>query len=155
MRLPKATELDSDQQAILDAPLTTNLFVSGPPGCGKTVIALYRAIAASKSNQSCQMIMYTNVLTKYTSGGGGEDVPTSTMNSWLSRWWRAGKMGKMPKLEPKPNSNWRDPDFQTMQMKIFQQQSISPSMNWGHLVIDGGRTFHPHFTTCSIQLHTY
>lgn len=145
MRLPKATELDSDQQAILDAPLTSNLFVSGPPGCGKTVIALYRAMAASKSNQPCQMIMYTNVLTKYTSGGGGKEIPTSTMNSWLSAWWKAGRMGAMPKLEPKPNSRWRDPDYPSMQVNIFQQQSINSAMNWGHLVIDEGQDFPPEF----------
>ena len=144
MRLPKATELDSDQQAILDAPLTSNLFVSGPPGCGKTVIALYRALAASKTNQPCQMIMYNKVLTKYTSGGGGQAIPTSTMNSWLNAWWKTGRMGAMPKLKQQQN-NWREPDYKTMQGNIISQQPISSEMNWGHLVIDEGQDFSPDF----------
>ncbi len=145
MKLPKATELDSDQQSILDAPLTSNLFVSGPPGCGKTVIALYRALAAKNSNQQCQMIMYTNVLTRYTSGGEGQAIPTSTMNSWLTKWWKSGKMGVVPKLESTPNSPYKKPDFQTMQVYMFKERVISSAMNWGHLVIDEGQDFPPIF----------
>lgn len=145
MRLPKATDLDVKQQAILDAPLTTNLLVFGPPGCGKTVIALYRAMAALRCSQECQLIMFTNVLAKYTSGSDSTNIPTATKDRWLSSWWRGAGLGTIPKLEAENNSRWRDPDYSTMTMDLLKLDSIMPAMNWGHLIIDEGQDFPKEF----------
>ena len=43
MRLPKEAQLSREQKEVCFAPSTGTVLVTGPPGSGKTVVALYRA----------------------------------------------------------------------------------------------------------------
>ena len=52
MRLPTWEELNSqpEQLEVLEHPLDRSLFVVGPPGSGKTVLAIHRAVQAAKAS---------------------------------------------------------------------------------------------------------
>ena len=58
MRLPKRTELSEEQENfLLEAPFDRPVLCIGPPGTGKTVLALYRGVALSKKGKEVQFIM--------------------------------------------------------------------------------------------------
>jgi Uncharacterized conserved protein (DUF2075). len=48
--LPRLVDLTDDQLTILNASYDKNMIVSGAPGTGKSVLAIYRAADLSKHN---------------------------------------------------------------------------------------------------------
>ena len=48
--LPRLVDLTDDQLTILNAAYNKNMIVSGAPGTGKSVLAIYRAADLSKKN---------------------------------------------------------------------------------------------------------
>ena len=67
MRLPALDELTKNQRDIyLYAPIDTNVLVSGPPGCGKTLIAGLRAEEMVKRGVPTKLAMFNSVLKQYT-----------------------------------------------------------------------------------------
>jgi transcriptional regulator with AAA-type ATPase domain len=67
MRTPSYEELSKEQDAIcVLAPLDEATLVTGPPGTGKTVVAFYRAETAARKGQSPRLVMYNNVLYRYS-----------------------------------------------------------------------------------------
>ena len=67
MRLPSYQELSKEQDAILDLPLEGRHLVAGPPGTGKTVLALLRGNMLKKINKPFRLLMFNHALHKYTS----------------------------------------------------------------------------------------
>ncbi len=71
--------------------LTGNYLVSGPPGTGKTVMALYRAHALEIDDRPASLLMHGNVLSQYTrlaAKGLGIEASVATFHSWLRNVWR-------------------------------------------------------------------
>ena len=62
MRLPAWDELIPEQLNVMEHPLDQPLFVAGPPGSGKTVLAVRRAEAISSSGQTVPLITYNRML---------------------------------------------------------------------------------------------
>lgn len=71
MRLPTWEELVSveEQLEVLEHPLDQSLFVAGPPGSGKTVLAVYRAqmvaeaeAAQTKTKQPIPIVTFSRML---------------------------------------------------------------------------------------------
>ena len=91
MRMPNSTEMSKEQKDVyLNAPLTGNIIITGPPGTGKTVIAFLRAtsITAMKNNNiHTQVIMFGNVLANYTSNASEGKFDVTTFHRWLRNWW--------------------------------------------------------------------
>ena len=92
MRMPNSTQMSQEQKNIyLNAPLTGNIIITGPPGTGKTVIAFLRAntIAAKKNDKAkVQVIMFSKVLSRYTNNLSNSKYTVSTMHQWFFNWWR-------------------------------------------------------------------
>jgi len=65
MRLPSFRELSMEQDRIYNLPLTSNYLISGPPGTGKTVIALYRASMYKKQDETPILLSYSKLLSNY------------------------------------------------------------------------------------------
>ena len=61
MRLPTYDELASEdeQLEVLEYPLDGSLFVVGPPGSGKTVLAVQRADMVSERSRSASVLIVT------------------------------------------------------------------------------------------------
>lgn len=144
MKLPGVTDLDPEQMRVFNAPLTGSVLITGPPGSGKTVIAFYRALALQKSDLPYEFVMYTNVLSQYTRQTyvPGQDVTngTTTLHSWLSRWWRRCTNTPLPTCNPEDGNRFRLPDYAEMIRRLESPADIG-TVDWGHLIIDEGQDF--------------
>src|SRR5688500_5265930 len=92
MRTPAYEDLSKEQDAIcVRAPLDGVTLVTGPPGTGKTVVAFYRAESAAKKGQSPRLVMYNNVLYRYSTNASKNKKVREGLNtfySWLANWWK-------------------------------------------------------------------
>jgi len=146
MKLPKRTELSEEQEDFLfDASLDKPVLCIGPPGTGKTVLALYRASTLAKKEKKVELIMHSKLLNSYVSRSIKElnlQVESSTWHHWVySRlWWRANAPFKMPQLEEFL------PNFQRASQLIASRKVKHPSrMYWEHLIVDEGQDFPKEF----------
>lgn len=102
LELPDFDALSIEQEDILDIPLGDSTMVIGPPGTGKTVMAIYRARALHKEGHDTSLLMYGKLLSTYTSAAvkqldlGGT---VSTYHSWFPRIWKAYYNEEPPKLD--------------------------------------------------------
>lgn len=145
MKLPKRTELSEEQEDfLLDAPLDKPVMCIGPPGTGKTVLALYRAVILSKKQKHVKLIMHSKLLSHYVFRSIEEldlKVSTSTWHHWVyNLWWNANGHHKIPELKRYL------PDFIEACRIIASGEIKSPSrMYWEHLIIDEGQDFPKEF----------
>jgi len=92
-QLPVYQDLTDDQKAVIDLPLNESHLITGPPGSGKSVMAVYRAQALSRLGEPTMLLMYNRMLRLYTEGAltqlGVENSAVSTYHSWFPRWFRS------------------------------------------------------------------
>ena len=144
MRLPSRTELSIEQEKVYtDAPLTGTVFITGPPGTGKTVLAVYRGMLLKKQNVSFKLVMYNKVLNMFTHKVMlTEELEDSitTWHSWVYKWWQeANKGSKCWKI---PEISSFQPDFDQALALMLTDKIVSPEkLGWGHLIIDEGQDF--------------
>ena len=147
MRFPSLDDLDREQKTIYGhAPHDENILVVGPPGTGKTIMAIHRAMKLKDLNKNPTLIMFNRVLNRYTNSGQSQtNVKTSTMHKWASDWWRdSGFSGPLPKTK---KSDGSIDNFSIDWKEVFSQAAIRQANNdlkrisWGHLIIDEGQDF--------------
>ena len=87
MRLPTYDELASveEQLEVLEYPLDQPLFVVGPPGSGKTVLAIQRARMVAELYGLTPLITYNRMLRRLLDLMGGDSVKPQTAQSFV---WR-------------------------------------------------------------------
>ena len=98
MRLPAFEDLSKEQDLIYNLELDGNYLVSGPPGTGKSVMALYRAQVLTFDDREPDVLMYSNVLRQYTASAAAEvgiEGRVSTFHSWFDAFWQK-HYGKKP-----------------------------------------------------------
>ncbi|WP_152185455.1 hypothetical protein [Segeticoccus rhizosphaerae] len=91
MKLPAFEDLSKEQDLIYNLDLDGNYIVSGPPGTGKSVMALYRAQVLTFDDREPSVLMYSKVLKQYTEQAASEvDVAgyVTTFHSWFWNFWR-------------------------------------------------------------------
>ena len=92
MRLPRFADLDADQRKIFsESPTDGAMLVVGPPGAGKTVVAIHRAMRLSMNNpgETVNLIMFNKTLTQYSSSGLNlsTNIKIASFHSWFSAWY--------------------------------------------------------------------
>jgi superfamily I DNA/RNA helicase len=110
MDLPTYQELSKEQLEIYNLPLDGDYLVSGPPGTGKTVMALYRAqMYHNESDVTPTVVQYNNTLENYTSGATDEinvDGSITTFHRWFWYGYPEWVDGEDPPEHQRFHYNW-------------------------------------------------
>ena len=85
MRLPAWSELIEEQRDVSEHPLDKSLFVVGPPGSGKTTLAIQRAKMLKNASKETIIIAYNRMLRRLISVVTENQIKASTMQSYV---WR-------------------------------------------------------------------
>ena len=155
MKLPVSDDLNDEQKKIFMAPLEKNLLVCGPPGTGKTVMALYRAMMIAKTDEDLKfwVIMYNRLLRKYTEDNlESTDVVARirTYHQWLCTWGRNWGIGNINDFTDNFVINWK----KVRQRLIEKERNHSRAVNFDHLIIDEGQDFAPEFYALMMLIKT-
>jgi superfamily I DNA/RNA helicase len=79
VRFPNTRDLNEEQENVyLYAPTEGRVLVTGPPGTGKTVLAVLRALEVAKKGQRPVVGMFNSVLQSFTSSR----LPESSKKHW-------------------------------------------------------------------------
>ena len=92
LRLPTYQELSKQQQHIFDLPFDESHIVTGPPGSGKTVMAIYRAEMLHRTrNEPTLLLMYGRLLGRYSTAAvrslGIESI-VRNYHAWFRDWFQ-------------------------------------------------------------------
>ncbi|MFJ4171662.1 3'-5' exonuclease [Paenarthrobacter sp. NPDC089714] len=101
MKLPAFEDLSKEQDLIYSLELDGNYLVSGPPGTGKSVMALYRAQMLTFDEREPSVLMYSRVLKQYTEQAATEaDVAgyVKTFHGWFWEFWHKNYGASPPSL---------------------------------------------------------
>jgi hypothetical protein len=131
--MPLYSQLSKEQLAILEDPVFgQNMMVIGPPGTGKTVIAMWRACQTAKGTDT-DLLMYNKILVAYSEQWDEEGyaaVRVRTYHKWATSLWFTKFGSKPPTL---PQDKWR---YDWHQMVA---QLLDSKIDVGHLVVDEGQ----------------
>jgi len=137
--LPTYEDLSKEQDAILNLPLKGNYLIAGPPGSGKTVMAVYRAMTYTRAKKDTQLVVYNNTLDQYldqTKNQTKLDSRTSTFHKWFWSWHYINFGRKPPQIE-RYVFDWHQILENMLRKKKFNQIDC--------LIIDEGQDFPPIF----------
>lgn len=136
MKLPAFEDLSKEQDLIYNLDLDGNYLVSGPPGTGKSVIALYRAQMLTFDDREPAVLMYSKVLQQYTERTANElgvAGYVTTFHKWFWDFWRQ-HYGTSP---PTITGNSYEPDW----AQIAQLFMANPPQlgSLADLIVDEGQ----------------
>ena len=141
MQLPTWDELvaEPEQLDVLERPLDRSLFVAGPPGSGKTVLAIRRAqLAAQASAESAQapsvaIVTFNRMLRRLLALMGDSQVEIYTMQSFVWRDYMRRTGSQPPCLSDDPYAYVWD----AMLATLHGHTRAHPDRP--HLVVDEGQ----------------
>lgn len=133
--LPIYQDLTPDQRLVIDLPLDESHVITGPPGSGKTVMAVYRAQALQKLNEPTILLMYGKLLSTYTKGAlkslGVSEATVSTMHAWFPKWFK-DVYGETPPMIDKWTFDWNEA------FEIVGRNPVPEKLRQ-HVIIDEGQ----------------
>ena len=103
MKLPVFEDVSKEQDLVYNLDLDGNYLVTGPPGTGKSVMALFRAQALSFDDREPAVLMYNRMLQQYTEQAASElgiGGYVTTFHTWLGKFWWSVYKEKVPSLHP-------------------------------------------------------
>ncbi len=92
LRLPTYEDLSKEQQHIFDLTLDESHLVTGPPGSGKTVMAIYRAEMLHRTRKEpTLLLMYGRLLSRYSAAAVKSlriESIVRNYHSWFRDWFK-------------------------------------------------------------------
>lgn len=140
MRLPAYRELSKEQDTINNLPLDKSYLVTGPPGTGKTVMALYRAGMVVRRNVKVSLLMHSRLLSQYTASAVKEleiEGLVNTFHSWFGGFYRTHYRRAVPHFDA------FDYDWNEVLTQIGS--TPPPPSALEHLIVDEGQDLHRNF----------
>ena len=108
-KLPKYSELTPEQRIVLNLPSDKNHLVTGAPGTGKSVIAIFRASDLSNAGKDVLMLVYNRPLMLYIESAVDSldiDAEVNTWQSWISNFYREEFGTSYPKTDGAYTYDW-------------------------------------------------
>jgi DNA helicase IV len=134
LRMPGVDDLTEEQDKILRLPDEGRYFVGGPPGTGKTIVLLLRAIAMNARNNPPVTITYNKLLNNYciqVLQSKQLDLSVKTFHSWFCSHFRRNYGNSPPEIK-QYSYNWDE---------IFERCATNQNLVKSHvpLLIDEGQ----------------
>lgn len=134
MRLPRWDELQGIQLDVYDHPLDQPLFVAGPPGSGKTVLAVQRASMIAKGLGPTKLITYNRMLRRLATLLDTESqYDAATMHTFVHRDFKR-RTGAPP-----PKTTWDPYEHDWPNVLGALQALATTAQDRKYLVIDEGQ----------------
>ena len=134
MRLPSYQDLSKEQDSINNLPLDGSYLVTGPPGTGKTVMALYRSAMLQAKKRTSSLLMFSKLLSQYTDAATSElliDGNVQTYHSWIY-WYFRRRHGIVPPSLKKYYYDWPE-------LLRIVNASPPPDTECPDLIVDEGQ----------------
>lgn len=134
MKLPTWDELqgDSDQLDVLEHPLDQPLFVAGPPGSGKTVLAVKRAQMLAADGTAATIVTFNRMLRRLADLLNNNTNVASTMHAFVWRDYAYRAKSEPPSVGPSAY-DW---DWKEMLKTLAR---CLPLPKDDHLIVDEGQ----------------
>ncbi|MDR5766149.1 MULTISPECIES: AAA family ATPase [unclassified Caballeronia] len=130
MRLPKLSDLVGEQMVVYEHDPDQHLFVAGPPGSGKTSLAVYRARFLRELGQVVVLVTRNKMLAALAEQLDDGAVVARTMHTFVSNAYRATLGGYAPTVAPYIY------DFDTI-IRQYEMAGVVPALD--HLIVDEGQ----------------
>ena len=102
--LPAEGDLSENQREVIRLGLDQSHLVTGPPGSGKSVMAIMRTQALSNDGQPTMLLMYNKLLSLYIKGAlvhlGLDRSLVSNYHKWFPKWFRRCYGVEPPMVSP-------------------------------------------------------
>lgn len=145
MHLPTLDELIGEQRTVYDHPLNQSLFAVGPPGSGKTTLALQRASLLAETGHSVVLITYNRMLRRLAKLLNTSRATVKTMQSFV---WHdyLGRTGEAPPRTPLDPYIYIWP---AMLQKLDERSCSGQKLD--HLIVDEGQDLPVEFYQYAIR----
>jgi len=132
-RLPTWDELNlqGKQPDVLAGRLDADLFVTGPPGSGKTLLAVQRAGAIRKTGRKVAVVTFNRILRRLMQQRGEHHAATMHATVWPDFRQRSGQE---PPFSPPSSQCFDWPDM----LRVLGKP-VNGALSFDHLVIDEGQ----------------
>ena len=132
MRLPTYEEIARDEQQleVYEAPFAESLFVVGPPGSGKTVLAVHRAQMLASADLAVVLITYNRMLRRLITQVTEDQVRAHTMHQFVGVRYHAQVKAIAPNTAPFVH-NW-NAMFATLNQRGIKPEPV-------HVIVDEGQ----------------
>ncbi|MFE2494891.1 AAA family ATPase [Streptomyces scopuliridis] len=134
MKIPSLLNLEIEQQTVIDLPFHGSHVITGAPGAGKTVMAVYRAWALATAGRDVALFTRSNLLHQYLAQMTPdltEALHVTTYHRWIRGFWRERFQTDPPQTD---EGGWSY-DWIEMQRDCILQKVRSTA----HLVVDEGQ----------------
>lgn len=136
MRKVEESSLSREQREVCYAPPEGTVVVVGPPGSGKTVVALHRAAGLARRRLDHDVLVYNRVLRQYTGA-------SKTFLTWLGDWWRKCLGSRFPGHRDRLTGQWVK-DYPRAQGEVRARKGEFRRLgHWGHVILDEAQDFPP------------
>ncbi|WP_321804276.1 AAA family ATPase [Burkholderia sp. BCC1988] len=136
MKLPKLDDLVDEQMLVYEHDPDENLFVAGPPGSGKTSLAVLRAKFLKELGKRVLVVTRNKMLAALTAQLDGEGLESYTMNAFVGRAYHGLTHQNLPQFYPFVY------DWNTI-IEVFAAAGAAPQLD--HLIVDEGQNLPAEF----------